>query len=292
VASGSVLSAIGSGSSPFYGDITIDVNKVNSTGGSGGYSTVGVAGFNTTQFAVGVGDSLNPGEVFVKAGVIDAGTLDTYDSSYFLNPSNLTSAVPVNKGGTFLTTYATGDIIFATGATTLNKLNIDVADNVLTSTGTAPQWSSGLTIPRRLSTSSAEIFTASTSGATVFNENAKAIDIGGAATSVVIGSNSATESLTANVKSYTTSGSSSTSVTAQIGLPATIGTIARNGSNVATIATIVNHGLTNGDLVTVVCSTDGSFNTVNSAATVVNATTFTYSNTGATVGTTASSGTV
>jgi hypothetical protein len=45
VASGSVLSAIGSGSSPFYGDVTIDVNKANSTGGAGGYSTVGVAGF-------------------------------------------------------------------------------------------------------------------------------------------------------------------------------------------------------------------------------------------------------
>jgi hypothetical protein len=292
VASGSVLSAIGSGSSPFYGDVTIDVNKANSTGGSGGYSTIGVAGFNTTQFAVGTGDSLNPGEVFIKAGVVDAGTLDTYDSSYFLNPSNLTSAVPVNKGGTALSTYATGDMIFATGATTLNKLNIDVADNVLTSTGTAPQWSSGLTIPRRLSTSSAEISTASTSAATVFNENAKAIDIGGAATSVAIGSSSATESLTSSVKSYTTSGSASLSVTAQIGLAATISTIARNGSNVATIVTTVNHGLTNGDLVTVVCSTDGSFNTVNSTVTVVTATTFTYSNTGATVSTVASSGTV
>jgi len=292
VATDSALSAIGSGSSPYYGDVTLDVNKVNSTGGTTEYSTVGVAAFNKIQFAAGVGDSLNPGEVYIKAGVVDAGTLDTYDSSYFLNPSNLTSAVPVNKGGTFLTSYAIGDMIYATGATTLNTVNINVADTVLTSTGTAPQWSAGLTLAKPLVTNGAEISTSSTAATNVFNENSTAINIGSAATSVAIGSNNATESLTSSVKSYTTSGSASLSVTAQVGLTLTISTVARNGSNVATVATTANHGLTNGDLVTVVCSTDSSFSTTNSAVTVVNATSFTYSNTGGTAGTTAATGSV
>ena len=292
IAAASPLSALGSGSSPFYGDVTLDIAKVNATGGSGGYSTLGAAAFNLTQFAVGLGDTIGDGEVFIKAGVVDAGTLDTYDSAYFLDPSNLTSAVPVNRGGTALVNYTTGDMIYATGTTTLNKLNIGVADTVLTSTGTAPQWSSGLTIARQLSTNSATISTASTSKANVFNTNARAVDIGGDAASISIGSSSASETLTTNIKNYTTGGTSGTTVSAQTGFTATISTVARNGSNVATLATTVNHGLVNGDVVTIVCGSDPSFNTINAAITVVNLTTFTYANTGGTVTTTAASGSV
>ena len=291
IAANSPLSALGSGSSPFYGDVVLDIAKVNATGGSGGYSTLGAAAFNLTQFAVGLGDTIGAGEVFIKAGVVDAGTLDTYDSAYFLDPSNLTSPVPVNRGGTALVNYTTGDIIYATGTTTLNKLNIGVSDTVLTSTGTAPQWSSGLTIARALSTNSATISTASTSKANVFNTNARAVDIGGDAASISIGSSSVGETLTTNIKNYTTANTSSTTVSAQTGFTATISTVARNGSNVATLATTANHGLTTGDTVTIVCS-DAGFNTVNASVTVTGLTTFTYANTGGTVTTTAASGSV
>lgn len=281
IAANSPLSALGSGSSPFYGDVTLDIAKVNSTGGSGGFSTLGAAAFNLTQFAVGLGDTIGDGEVFVKAGVIDAGTLETYDSAYFLDPSNLTSAVSVIKGGTALTSYAQGDIIFATGPTTLDKLNIGVVDTVMTSTGTAPQWSAGLTLARELSTNSATVSTASTSKANVFNTNTRAVDIGSAAASISIGSAAANEVLTATVKNYTTGGTASTTVSAQIGFAAALSTVARNASNVATVVTAVNHGLTTGDTVTVVCSTDPSFNTTNAAVTVINLTTVTYASTGA-----------
>jgi hypothetical protein len=162
---------------------------------------------------------------------------------------------------------------------------------VLTSTGTAPQWSSGLTIARPLSTNSATISTVSTSKANVFNTNARAVDIGGDAASISIGSSSASETLTTNIKNYTTGGTSSTTVSAQIGFTATISTVARNGSNVATLATTANHGLTTGDTVTIVCS-DAGFNTVNASVTVTGLTTFTYANTGGTVTTTAASGSV
>ncbi len=291
-AAGSVLSITGSGSSPFYGDLTFDVNKVNKTGGTGGYSTTGVASFNTTQFSVGTGDSLADGQVLIKSGVIDAGTLDTYDSSYFLNPANLTSPVPVNRGGTNIASYGVGDMIYASAPTTLNTLNIGVADTIMTSTGSAPQWSSRLTVADAVNTNGTTIGTSSTSAANVFNANAQSLNIGGDAESVYIGSSSANLALTTNVKSYTTGGSSSVSVTANIGLNATISTVARNGSNVATVVTASNHGLTTGDLVTIVCSSDVSFSTIATAVTVSNSTTFTYSNTGVTVTTTAGSGTV
>lgn len=43
-------------------------------------------------------------------------------------------------GGTGLTSYTAGDIIYATGATTLVKLAIGSSGTVLTSTGSAPSW--------------------------------------------------------------------------------------------------------------------------------------------------------
>ena len=291
IAGGSVLSITGSGSSPFYGDLTFDVAKADKTGGAGGYSTTGVASFNTTQFSVGTGDSLSAGQVLIKAGVIDAGTLDTYDSSYFLNPSNLTSNVPVNRGGTNLSTYAVGDMIYATGSTTLNTLSIGEEGTVMTSTGTAPQWQYQLTLAGPVNTSGSTISSSGAAAASVFDSNSQAINLGGDAEAVYIGSSAATQSLTSSVKSYSTGGSSSTTVTANVGLNAVISTVAR-ATNTATIVTVSNHGLTNGDTVTVICTSDTSFDSVNATVTVTNNTTFTYSNSGTDVGTIAGSGSV
>jgi hypothetical protein len=48
--------------------------------------------------------------------------------------------VGVGYGGTGLASYAAGDMIYATGTTTLAKLAIGATDYVLTSTGAAPQY--------------------------------------------------------------------------------------------------------------------------------------------------------
>lgn len=292
IAAGSVLSITGSGASPFYGDLTFDVTKADKTGGASGYSTTGVASFNTTQFSVGTGDSLAAGQVLIKSGVIDAGTLDTYDSSYFLNPSNLTSNVPVNKGGTNISSYGIGDMIYASAAQTLNTLSIGVADTVMTSTGSAPQWSAKLTIADVINTSGNTLGTTYTAPSNLFNANSNTVNLGGDAEAVYIGSSAATLALTTSIESYTTGGSSSTSVTANIGISLSISTVARNGSNVATVVTTANHGLVTGDTVTVICSSDSTFNTINASVTVTNLTTFTYSNTGSTVTTVAGVGNV
>lgn len=291
VAANSALTLTGSGSSPFYGPLTFDVTKVNSTGAVANYTSPGVASFNTTQFSVGLGSSLGEGQVLIKDGVIDAGTLLTKNLTYVLDSANHTTQ-PVSVGGTGFTTYTAGDTLYASAATTLNKLGIGVADTVLTSSGTAPQWSPSLTIASGITTTGSSVGTGSTTQATVFDTNTKAVSIGSAATSIAIGSNSDSETFTTNIKSYTTGGASSVTVTANIGLGATISTVARNGSNVATIVTTANHGLTNGDTVTIVCTSDAGFNTVQTSVTVSNLTTFTYANTGATVLTTAGSGTV
>lgn len=48
--------------------------------------------------------------------------------------------LPVANGGTGIASYTVGDILYATGSTTLSKLAVGTADFVMTSSGTAPQW--------------------------------------------------------------------------------------------------------------------------------------------------------
>jgi hypothetical protein len=292
VTAGSPLSALGSGSGPYYGNITLDIIKADSAGGAGGYSTLGAASFNTSQFAVGTGDSISAGQVYIKSGVVDAGTLDTYDSSYFLNPNNLTSVVPPNKGGTGLFNYSVGDTIYATGPTTINLLSIGLADTVYTSTGTAPQWSAGLTLGKTLSLTGAEVTTGSATASSLFDNNTKAVNIGGAASSVAIGVSSASESLTSNIIGYTTSGTPTTTVTVSMGITVSIASVARSGG-IATITTTSNHGLTTGNTITIVATApDATFNTINASVTVTGLTTFTYSNAGTNLTTTSGTGSV
>jgi hypothetical protein len=125
----------------YYGNPTIDIIKVDSNlPGSGTYTNVGVAAFDSTYISVGTGSGA--GNVSIKQGVIDAGTLGGggKNSAYYLNPSNLQSLVPVNKGGTNLSSYTTGDILYATGSTTLGKLTVGSAGYVLSSANSLPVW--------------------------------------------------------------------------------------------------------------------------------------------------------
>jgi len=48
--------------------------------------------------------------------------------------------LPVGNGGTGISSYTSGDIIYATGATTLTKLGIGSANQVLAVSGGAPTW--------------------------------------------------------------------------------------------------------------------------------------------------------
>lgn len=50
------------------------------------------------------------------------------------------TTVPANLGGTGQSSYATGDLLYATGATTLSKLPVGTNSQVLKSNGTNPYW--------------------------------------------------------------------------------------------------------------------------------------------------------
>lgn len=48
------------------------------------------------------------------------------------------------RGGTGNASYTAGDVLYASGTTTLSKLGIGASAAILTSSGTAPQWSTGI----------------------------------------------------------------------------------------------------------------------------------------------------
>lgn len=61
--------------------------------------------------------------------------------------------VPTSAGGTGLTSYTAGDLLYYVTGTTLTKLGIGAANTVLTSSGSAPQWSTNLNIGSLTATS-------------------------------------------------------------------------------------------------------------------------------------------
>ena len=58
------------------------------------------------------------------------------------------TTIEVGYGGTGLTSYTSGDTLYASGTTTLSKLAIGASTYIMTSSGSAPQWSapSGITV--------------------------------------------------------------------------------------------------------------------------------------------------
>jgi hypothetical protein len=68
--------------------------------------------------------------------------LGTPQSGNLQNCTGLTAA----GGGTGLSSYTTGDILYASSSSTLSKLGIGSSGNVLTSNGTGPVWSSSPTL--------------------------------------------------------------------------------------------------------------------------------------------------
>lgn len=146
----SPITLSGNGSSTgYYNDVTVDINLVDSASGTPTYSNLGAAQFLKSQFEIGTG--LTAGQIAIKSGVIDAGLLDGLDSSYFLDPRNLDRAVPANKGGTGLNTYAEGDIIYANSVSTFGRVAIGSKNNVLaivepTPGDLAPAWVDELTV--------------------------------------------------------------------------------------------------------------------------------------------------
>lgn len=96
---------------------------------------------------------------------------------FYKDPSNNVQVIawkttPTTAGGTGLTTYAAGDLTYYASGTTLNKLAIGSAGQILTSTGTAPEWTT-------LSGVAVTTFSAGTTGFTPNSATSGAVTLAG-----------------------------------------------------------------------------------------------------------------
>ena len=253
------------------------------------YSTLGVARFLQSQFDV---DEDATGQVFIKDGVVDAGTLDGFDSSYYLNPSNLTSAVPVSKGGTNIATYTTGDMIYASSSGVLSKIAIGAQGSFLVSDGTIPAWGFDLTLPNGIDILNGNLRTSSTGTGLLFTTNVTALELGNNAENVKIGRSTASRAITSSIASY--SATSSDTVTVNLTSTTKI-TSQLTGNNSTTIYLNNTTGLIYGMLVsgslnipsgTTITGIGSNFITISAATTgsVLSGTTLTLTNTPLTLG--------
>lgn len=80
---------------------------------------------------------------------------------------SLTTALTTANGGTGLSSFTAGDMLYYASGSTLTALGIGAANRVLTSTGSAPQWATSLALGGSLSVASTTLIgTTSTSGIT------------------------------------------------------------------------------------------------------------------------------
>lgn len=148
-------------------------------------ATPSAANLVSGELAINITD----GKLYYKdnAGVVQLlaskASLTSVDSISFgttgLTPSTATTGNVVvggtlitSNGGTGLTSYTAGDLPYYATGTALSKLGIGTSGQILTSTGTAPQWST-------LSGVAVTSFSAGTTGLTPSSATSGAITLGG-----------------------------------------------------------------------------------------------------------------
>ena len=95
-----------------------------------------------TKGAVTIGGS-NTQIQYNNSGALAGNAAMVFDSAtsiITLTTLNLTNALGAIYGGTAQSTYAQGDVLYASAANTLAKLGIGASTFILTSNGTIPQW--------------------------------------------------------------------------------------------------------------------------------------------------------
>jgi len=130
--------------------VTGSLNKTTLTAGNGvnivngpGTITISSGGVTSLTAGVGIGVSATTGDVIVSnTGVLsfNAGLTGFTPATSTTGTISLGGVLNVANGGTALSSYTIGDLLYATAATTLSKLPIGVNTYILASTGTAPQW--------------------------------------------------------------------------------------------------------------------------------------------------------
>ena len=113
-----------------------------------GYADVGAPSTSGTNATGTWNISISGNAATVTNGVYTNGSYADPTWLTSLATTKLSGTVAVANGGTNLSSYTVGDILWASGATTLSKLGIGSNTYIMTSSGAAPQWSNptGITV--------------------------------------------------------------------------------------------------------------------------------------------------
>lgn len=140
VATGNALISGGVGTAPSYGKIglTTHISGTLAVGNGGtGLTTfttgdvVYASATNTLAALAGVAT----GNALISGGI---GTAPSYGKIGLT--THISGTLAIGNGGTNITTYATGDILYASAANTLSKLTIGGTNQILTVVGGVPTW--------------------------------------------------------------------------------------------------------------------------------------------------------
>ena len=130
--------------------------------------------------------------------------------------------IPVNKGGTNITTYTIGDILYASGTTTLSKLAIGSANRFLMSNGSSLVWGLGYSVATPLIFTGLDI---SINGLNGYGSNNQIIKTTGSALAYTSTLTSiALSSCSGNISQFTNDSSYLTSITTPLTTATNFGT--------------------------------------------------------------------
>jgi len=113
------------------------------TGTAFGFTAAGTSGQVLTSAGAGIPTWTTPTTGTVTSVAVSGGTTGLTTSGGPITSSGtitLAGTLAVANGGTGLATYATGDIVYASGATTISNLALGTTNYVLTAGASAPQY--------------------------------------------------------------------------------------------------------------------------------------------------------
>lgn len=120
-------------------------NQVLTSNGSGAIAWAPQTSFMTNPLTTngdiiyGVGST--PTRLAAGTGFLKGGAVPSY-SAVSLATADVTGTLPVGNGGTGITTFGTGGLLYASGATTMGTIGNGTAGQMLLVTGTTPTWQS------------------------------------------------------------------------------------------------------------------------------------------------------
>ena len=139
-----------------------DFVKISTAGGAGVFSSITNTGLTSGRVVYSTTGGLET----------DSANLTFNGTTLTANTLNLTNQLTTAYGGTGLTSFTAGDLPYYASGTALSKLAIGTSGQILTSSGTAPQWST-------LSGVAVTTFSAGTTGFTPNSATSGAVTLGG-----------------------------------------------------------------------------------------------------------------